>query len=93
MRILIDKAACVFMFQLTGKNPTVIEGDASVSRTYSALTLAQLQRLYRNHTGFTLATTDYNAAVQTCKALAIRLLTTESKGDYRVHEETEGSAG
>jgi hypothetical protein len=89
MRVLIDADACLFALQLAPSGRTV-EGAASINRTYSALTLAQLQQLYLNHTGFTLATTDYNAAVQTCKTLAIRLLTTEQKGGYRVHEDDEG---
>lgn len=91
MRVLIDADACLFALQLAPSGRTV-EGDATVSRTYSALTLTQLQRLYRNHTGYTLGTTDYNAAIQTCKGLAIRLLTTESKGGYIVHEDEEGDA-
>lgn len=92
MKVLIDTASCVFSFQLS-PGAKVVEGDATLNRTYSALTLEQLRRLYRNHTGYTLETTDYNAAVQTCKTLAVRLITSEQRRGYHVHKDEEGDAG
>ncbi len=88
MRVLIDTAACLFALQLAPSGRTV-EGDATVSRTYSALSLEQLRRLYVNTTGFALAATDYNSTLQACKFLAIRLLTTDTKGGYPYDLEKE----
>jgi hypothetical protein len=88
MHIMIDVAEAKFAFVLNSNKPAkCVEGDATVSRTYSALTLPQLQRLYRNTTGFDLACQDYSAALQTCKHLAIRLLT--AKGGYAYDLEKE----
>lgn len=88
MRIVIDTAHATFELVLNpSKRADYVEGDATVSRTYSALTLAQLQRLYVNTTGFELAATDYNAALQACKYLAIRLVT--AKGGYPYDLEKE----
>jgi hypothetical protein len=92
MRIRINITDAKFELVL---NPSAqskcIEGDAEVSRTYSALTLEQLQRLYANTTGFSLEATDYNTAIQTCKFIAIRLLT--AKGGYAYDLEKQEDAG
>ena len=82
MRITIDVTTAQFLLVLNPQRPPhhYIEGDATVSRTYSALTLGQLQRLYHNTTGHTLEVRDYSAALQACKFLAIRLLTTDTGG-------------
>jgi hypothetical protein len=74
MLITIDKDSCVFLLHL---NPcsNCIEGDATVNRTYSALALEQLQRLYHNTTGYTIECTDYNATLQACKTLGLKFLT------------------
>ena len=89
MQIVIDKDACTFLLKLGARNRHCVEGDATISRTYSALTLPQLQRLYLNTTGYTLEVQDYNAALQACKALALRLLsaTTEGRTDAKNEEE------
>lgn len=82
MRVVIDVTEGKFLLVLNPSKPHhYIEGDATVSRTYSALTLGQLRRLYENTTGVSLEATDYNAALQACKYLAIRLLDT-TKGGY-----------
>lgn len=88
MRITIDIAEAKFALVLNPSKPDrYVEGDATVSRTYSALTLAQLQQLYTNTTGFALTCADYNAALQTCKHLAIRILTTEGGTAYDLEKE------
>ena len=88
MRIVIDVTAAKFELVLNpSKRNHYVEGDATVSRTYSALTLAQLRQLYLNTTGFALACQDYNAALQTCKHLAIRILTTEGGIAYDLEKE------
>ena len=80
MRIVIDVTAAKFELVLNpSKRHHVVEGDATVSRTYSALTLGQLRRLYTNTTGFSLDSADYNSALQACKFLALRLLTTDKE--------------
>ena len=90
MKIVIDvtKAEFSFVLNCTAKHHYVI-GDATVSRTYSALTLGQLQRLYANTTGYQLDDVDYNSALQACKYLALRLLN-EDKGGYAYDLEKEG---
>jgi|PlaIllAssembly_1097288.scaffolds.fasta_scaffold103133_2 hypothetical protein len=84
MRIIIDVTAAQFLLILNPQHPPhhYVEGDATVSRTYSALTRGQLQRLYRNTTGYELASTNYNSAIQACKTLAIRLLSTTDPGGF-----------
>jgi len=86
MRIVIDTADCRFALHLNPRTPGTIEGDACVSRTYSALTIEQLRRLYYNTTGYTVECDDYNATLQACKYLAIRLLTAtnEERNDARI---------
>jgi hypothetical protein len=85
VKIIIDVAAAQFALVL---NPNYIKGDATVSRTYSVLSLTQLQALYRNTTGFVLYCTDYNACLQTCKNLAIRLLTAKGECTYDLEKES-----
>jgi hypothetical protein len=76
MIITIDKSTCTFLLHLNPhKTSAVVEGDASLQRTYSALTLEELQRLYQNTTGYTIECPDYNATLQACKTLALRFLT------------------
>lgn len=84
MRIVIDVTDTRFGLVLNPSNRhNYVEGDATVSRTYSALTLGQLQRLYLNTTGVALTTSDYNAALQSCKYLALRLLSAnDTKGGF-----------
>jgi len=88
MRIVIDVTEARFLHIVNpSKSGQYIEGDATVSRTYSALTLGQLQRLYANTTGFALTASDYNAALQACKFLAIKLLTIERSYAYDLEKE------
>lgn len=51
----------------------IVIGAADVSRTYSAFTDLELKLLYRNTTGFQHEGFDYNALLQSCKALAMQL--------------------
>lgn len=91
MRIVIDVTEAKFLLVINPSKPHhYVEGDATVSRTYTALTLGQMQRLYQNTTGYELAAADYNAALQACKYLAVRLLTTERSYAYDLEKEDEG---
>ena len=88
MRVVIDVTEARFLHIIAPSKPDqCLEGDATVSRTYSALTLRQLQRLYENTTGFALTTSDYNATLQACKFLAIKLLTLERSYVYALEKE------
>jgi hypothetical protein len=89
VKIVIDVTEAKFLLVLNPQRPPehYIEGDATVSRTYSALTLAQLQRLYSNTTGHALSTSDYSAALQTCKHLAVRLVTMTGGSAYDLEKE------
>ena len=90
MKIVIDVTAAKFELVLNpSKRNHYIEGDATVSRIYSALTIGQLRRLYTNTTGYQLDGADYNSALQACKFLAIRLLT-DDKGGSAYDLEKEG---
>lgn len=90
MKIVIDVTEAKFLLILNPQMPPhhYVQGDATVSRTYSALTLGQLQRLYDNTTGYELTATNYSSALQACKFLAIRLLT-EYEGGYSYDLEKE----
>lgn len=100
MRIVIDVTEARFCFLLNSERKPhhYVEGDATVSRTYSALTLGQLQRLYHNTTGLELCASDYSAALQACKYLAIRLVDKEQGGftydlEKEVDEEVDAFEG
>jgi hypothetical protein len=92
MKIVIDVTAAQFLLVLNSQHHAhhYAEGDASVSRTYSALTLEQLRRLYHNTTGRAINCPDYNATLQACKYLANLLLTAihEGRQDVSTEEET-----
>lgn len=66
-RVLWDKAIAE-----TASNAIVI-GDASANRTYSAFTDLELKLLYSNTTGFKHEGFDYNALLQACRALGLKL--------------------
>jgi hypothetical protein len=88
VKVIIDVTKAEFAFVLSPSKPHhYVAGDATVSRTYSALTLGQLRRLYSNTTGYQLDCADYNAALQACKYLALRLLTEEKGGTYDLEKE------
>lgn len=48
-------------------------GAADESRTYSKFSELELKLLYRNTTGFAHEGTNYNALLQSCKALGLKL--------------------
>src|SRR5574343_1217629 len=48
-------------------------GPADESRTYSKFSELELKLLYRNTTGFAHEGTNYNALLQSCKALGLKL--------------------
>jgi hypothetical protein len=73
MRLAIDKTD--LRFELHLRKAGHLDGDVTVGRTYSALTLEQLRVLYYNTTGHNIECLDYNATLQACKHLAERLLT------------------
>jgi hypothetical protein len=75
MQIAIDTVDCTFVVHLNRRKSSTLVGDASVNRTYSALTLNQLRLLYCNTTGYAIECLDYNATLQACKHLATLLLT------------------
>ena len=93
MRIVIDVTKAEFALVLSPskrESHHYVEGDATVNRTYSALTLGQLRRLYLNTTGYALDCPDYNACLQACKMLAVRLLTATTERNQDGHEEKAG---
>jgi hypothetical protein len=51
----------------------IVIGEATSSRTYSEFTDMELKLLYRNTTGFQYGGFDYNALLQSCKALGLKL--------------------
>ena len=51
----------------------IVIGEAEASRTYSKFTDMELKLLYRNTTGFHYEGFDYNALLQSCKALGLKL--------------------
>jgi hypothetical protein len=89
MHIAIDTVDCRFALHLNPHKHGLLECDASVSRTYSVLTLEQLRRLYLNTTGRVIECQDYNATLQACKYLANLLLTAIHEGRQDVSTEEE----
>lgn len=51
----------------------IVIGEAASSRTYSKFTDMELKLLYRNTTGFQHEGFDYNAMLQSCKVLGLKL--------------------
>lgn len=60
--------------EVVGTDPLpFVIGAASESRTYSKFSELELKLLYRNTTGYQHEGTDYNALLQSCKALGLKL--------------------
>jgi len=93
MQVIIDKDTCTFLLRLRPNTTSLIQGDATVNRTYSALTLAQLQALYQNSTGYAIECPDYNATLQACKSIALRLLSAAAERDGSNGIEVEKESG
>lgn len=51
----------------------IVIGEAASSQTYSKFTDTELKLLYRNTTGLQYEGSDYNALLQSCKALGLKL--------------------
>lgn len=66
-RVLWDKAIS------EAESPAIVIGDAQANRTYSAFTDLELKLLYSNTTGFKHEGFDYNALLQSCRALGLKL--------------------
>jgi len=65
-KIYLDRVALVFTVR---PGPNTLRGSVHTNRTYAALTLEQLCRLYWNTTGLELRPHDYNSAIQACRSL------------------------
>jgi hypothetical protein len=92
MRLAVDVVSLCFVLHTRGTKH-LLDVSADQLRTYAALNIKQLQQLYLNMTGQSLATTDYNATLQACRGLARRILDTETERSYLVHDDEDEERG